>query len=248
MYLHQFTLKEGETRLLVKSDSDQVLGPITREIRKARAQLIAHMEDHPDFRWSVEPLEEPGGNLPPFVSEMYKAGSLAGVGPFASVAGAMADVAARAAVDAGASDALVENGGDLCLHGDGPFVVALFAGSSPFSERVGFEVRPGDAFAGLCTSSALVGESVSFGDADAVAAYSLNSAMVADAAATSICNEVKGEDGLEKGLEKARRIGKVGVLVIQGERMGAWGDLPRLLELDPGQAELVLDPSLHSRA
>ncbi len=247
MRLYEVSLQQGETRLLIKTDVPDVLEPVKRATVMARAELITYANAHPDFRWSLEPLQRPIERLSPVVSEMHRASELAGVGPFAAVAGAMAEVAARAAAQAGAKEIVVENGGDLCLHGTGPFLVGIHAGGSPLSQKMGLRILPGESFAGLCTSSGTVGESISFGDADAVAVYCPQSAALADAAATSVCNQVRGPQGLERGITKAREIGGIGVLIIRGDRMAAWGSLPEIVKLERG-TDLVLDPKTHSRA
>jgi ApbE superfamily uncharacterized protein (UPF0280 family) len=49
---------------------------------------------------------------------------------------------------------------------------------------------------------------------------------LADAAATSIGNVVKGKGDIERGLNYASQIKHViGVLIIVGEAMGTWGNL-----------------------
>jgi len=248
MRLRSYRLRQGETRLLIKADVAGVLDPIRTAIIRARAELLAHIERCPEFRWSLEPIDKPAGNVSWFISEMYDAARLASVGPFAAVAGAMAEVAARCAVERGANDVIVENGGDISLHGDGPFIIGIWAGDSPLSGKLGLKVNPAGSYAGLCTSSATVGESVSFGEADAVAIYSPSSAIMADAAATSVCNEVRGKDGLERGIGKAKVIGGIGVLIVRGKEMVAWGNLPEVVGLTTGEADLIANPQVHSRA
>lgn len=248
MQLAQFRLHMGETRLLVKSDLDGGMDHVRRAISSARADLVSHIRRYPEFRWSIEPLLPPEERLPGFISEMYDAGTLAEVGPFASVAGALAKIAAESLVEGGASSVVVENGGDLCLYGEGPFIVGLFAGDSVFSGRLAFRVAPGKAYAGLCTSSGKVGESMSLGEADAVTAYAADSPALADAVATSVCSVVRGADGVDSGLARARGIGKAGVLILDGERMGAWGVLPEIVELAGSRPDMVVDPRVHSRA
>lgn len=247
MKLHRYSVSKGETRLLVKSDAGGVENRISGAISEAREHILSHVDRFPDFRWSLEPVERPDAPLPWFIGSMYEAGRLAGVGPFASIAGVLAHVAALAAVEAGASSVIVENGGDLCLHGSGPFTVGIYAGDSPFSS-LGFRVVPGGSFAGLCTSSGSVGSSVSLGEADAVTAFTPDSPAVADALATSVCNAVRGPNGIQRGIEKAKRLGIGGVAIISGERMGAWGVLPDMVEVDRDGEDLVLDSEVHSRA
>jgi ApbE superfamily uncharacterized protein (UPF0280 family) len=247
MKLHRYSVNMGETGLLVKSDKGGVEDRVTGAVSEAREDILSHFERFPDFRWSLEPVERPDVPMPWFIGSMYDAGRLAEVGPFASIAGVLAHVAALAAVEAGASSVIVENGGDLCIHGVGPFTVGIFAGDSPFSS-MGFRVTPGGSFAGLCTSSGTVGNSISLGDADAVVAFTPDSPAVADALATSVCNEVRGTDGIQRGIEKAKRLGIGGVAIISGERMGAWGVLPDMVEVDRDGKDLVLDSEVHSRA
>ncbi len=240
-------MQRGETRLLVKCDVD-VSVAVREGVCTAREELLSHIDRFPEFRSSLEPLERPGGDLPVFVAEMYDACQVAGVGPFASVAGALARVAAEAAVSAGARQVLVENGGDLCAFGEGPFLVGIYAGDSRLSGKLGIKLRPGGEYAGLCTSSGSVGESLSFGEANAVVAYHGTSPALSDAIATSVCNEVRGSDGIERGLERAKEIGRAGVLIIHGDRMGLWGIFPEMVEVGVDGADLLLDPGLHSRA
>ena len=248
MKLYRYSVKQGETGLLVKSDKEGVGGPVQEVVKNARVQLLSHIDANPDFRWSMEPLETPEDSLPWFIRSMYEAGTMVGVGPFASVAGALAHVAALGAVGAGASNVIVENGGDLCLYGEGPFTVGIHAGSSPFSQSIGFSVMPGPSYAGLCTSSGSLGDSVSFGEADAVVAYTPDSPSIADALATSICNEVRGPEGIQRGIDRARELGIGGVAIIRGETMAAWGKLPELVDLATSGDDLILDASIHSRA
>jgi ApbE superfamily uncharacterized protein (UPF0280 family) len=246
MELHKYSVNQGETRLLIKSDVEGVDGPVSDAISEARIQLLSHIDLIPEFKWSMEPLNPPGLDLPDFIDSMYTAATLTGVGPFASVAGALAGVAAWAAIGAGASNVIVENGGDLCLYGEGPFTTGVFAGTSPFSQSIGFRVVPGASYAGLCTSSGSVGDSVSFGEADAVVAFVPDSPAVADALATSICNEVRGDSGVDLGLARAREIGIGGVAIIFGKKFGAWGNLPDLIDI--AKDDLTLDARIHSRA
>lgn len=83
---------------------------------------------------------------------------------------------------------------------------------------------------GVCTSSGTVGPSLSFGNADAVCILS-KSAGLADAAATAVGNRVREKRDIEQGLLTGKEIeGVLGMLIIIGERMGAWGSI-RLVRL-----------------
>jgi ApbE superfamily uncharacterized protein (UPF0280 family) len=77
-------------------------------------------------------------------------------------------------------DVIVENGGDIWMKSNRIRRVGIFAGSSPFSQRIGLEIGPKRTPLGICTSSATVGHSLSFGKADAVVILA-PSAILADA-------------------------------------------------------------------
>ena len=101
---------------------------------------------------------------------------------------------------------IVENGGDIFLKINQTRKVGIYAGDSPFSEKIALEVDPRPAPFSVCTSSGTVGHSFSFGKADAVVVIAA-SACLADAAATAIGNVVKEVTDIEAGLKQAGRSG-----------------------------------------
>jgi ApbE superfamily uncharacterized protein (UPF0280 family) len=81
---------------------------------------------------------------------------------------------------------------------------------------------------GICTSSATVGPSLSFGIADAVCVKSKSAAM-ADAAATMIGNLVKTKKDIKKAISYGSQIKDViGILIIVENEMGLWGEMELL--------------------
>jgi len=87
------------------------------------------------------------------------------------------------------------------------------------------EIEPEQTPIGICTSSAKVGPSLSFGNTDAVAVLA-KSAALADAAATACGNIVKTADDLEKALNFANSIKSIhGILIIIGDHLGVRGNL-----------------------
>jgi ApbE superfamily uncharacterized protein (UPF0280 family) len=75
-----------------------------------------------------------------------------------------------------------------------------------------------------------VGPSLSLGLADAVVIMA-PSAALADAAATAVGNRVKTAEDITAALEYGQKIeGVTGIIIIAGDRMGAWGEV-ELLEL-----------------
>ena len=118
---------------------------------------------------------------PPLLRTMLSAARLAGVGPMASVAGAIAQ-AVGAALKPHSSSIIVENGGDCYLDMDEETTVGIYAGPrSPFSGKIGIRLTADVFPLGICTSSGTVGHSLSFGKADAVTVTARDAAL-ADAA------------------------------------------------------------------
>lgn len=192
-------------------------------VADCRERLQAHIRMHPAFLTSLEPLAEPG-LVPVPLAGMYRAAAAAGVGPMAAVAGAVAEQVGRA-LNGHFSEVLVENGGDLWMTGTRRRVAGLFCGNSPLNGKLGLVLPAGGFPLGLCTSSGTIGHSMSFGRADA-ATVKAGDAYLADAVATALGNRVRTADEIDAALAWASAVpGVTGLLVVLGDRMGAWGDM-----------------------
>lgn len=187
-----------------------------------RLQIEGYIRANPPFQTSLVPL--PADPLAPrIVQEMLVASQLAGVGPMAGVAGAMAEFVGKALL-ARTPEVVVENGGDIFLRTDTDRRIGIFADRSPLSMKVGIKIPAERMPLGVCTSSGTVGPSLSLGRADAVCIIS-PSATLADAAATAVGNMVKGKGDIEEALEAGRTItGVAGVVIIVADALGAWGE------------------------
>jgi ApbE superfamily uncharacterized protein (UPF0280 family) len=199
-------------------------------ITQYRNQLENYISRFSVFLTSLTPLEL-DVLAPPIIKNMMKAGLQAGVGPMAAVAGAMAEfVGGDLLRQEGCGEIVVENGGDIFLKRSIDCRVGIFAGQSPLSNKVGLKIVAANMPVGICTSSATVGHSLSFGQADAVTVLA-SSVCLADAAATRLGNETKGKRPIDEVLKVAESIeGIIGVIVIRGEELGAWGEV-ELVEL-----------------
>jgi len=220
-----------ETNLLIKSDEKKAISAAMDVALGARRSVERFIVRHPEFRYSLEPLRLRADGYPRVIRLMLRAGEIADVGPFAAVAGAISQVASEAAIEASAKNVVVDNGGDISIIGDREFRVGIYAGEAEISGRIGFLFKKGDLPAGICTSSGTVGHSISFGVADAVVVVA-DEASVADAAATAIANEVKGQDveqSIKCGLDKADILPIRGCLIARGDHVGTTGKLPKLL-------------------
>jgi ApbE superfamily uncharacterized protein (UPF0280 family) len=119
---------------------------------------------------------------------------------------------------------IVENGGDIWMKTGGQSIVAVYAGSSPLSMKVGIVVDAAQPIS-VCTSSGTVGPSLSFGTADAAVVVSRD-AVLADACATRLGNEIKTADDIAAAVELICDIsGIIGALAVKGEACGAAGNI-----------------------
>jgi ApbE superfamily uncharacterized protein (UPF0280 family) len=217
-----FRVAVKETDLWVLASRD-----LTKEVREAalleRQQLEAYIAAHPGFLPALDPWPE-DPFAPAVVREMVAAAQLAGVGPMAAVAGALAGRIGRA-LDGLSPELIVENGGDVFLKILQPATVALVAGKSPLSHRVGLKIEPNLSPLGVCTSSGTVGHSLSFGRADAASVVARDAAL-ADAAATALGNRVQGAGDIAAALAWAAGVpGVLGAVVIVGEKLGVRGQV-----------------------
>lgn len=222
-----FTVTVKETDLWIAVDEEAVTDSLAAEIEQytwqERRALEKYIQEDPYFTKTLEPfLVSP--TAPSIALEMARAGNLARVGPMAAVAGAFAQRIGMEILRY-CRQVIVENGGDIFLRCDKPLSIGVFAGNSPFSQQVALRIKPREAPRGICTSSGRVGPSFSRGEADA-AVVMAKDALLADAVATETANRVQREKGLDKALEFARQIpGIEGVLIIQDDRLAAWGDI-----------------------
>jgi ApbE superfamily uncharacterized protein (UPF0280 family) len=217
-----FNVIVKETDLYIRATSN-LEAEALKAVRKYRTQLEEYIKSHPLFLHSLEPcsIED---DAPAIVRDMVQAARVAGVGPMAAVAGAIAEAVGKDLL-AHTPEVIVENGGDIFMKISQTRLIGVYAGDSSFTGKIALEISPEETPLGVCTSSGTVGHSLSFGVADAVVALSCFTAL-ADAAATAIGNRVKTADDIDVAIEQAQAIdGLAGILVIKDDKVGMWGDV-----------------------
>ncbi len=229
--LISFQVQVKETDLFILAQED-LRSEITALVLSLRSQIEGYIQRYPLFLESLAPLP-PDPLAPPIVQQMLAAGLKAGVGPMAAVAGAIAEAVAREAVSRGLTQEIfIENGGDCFLMGRQDLIVAIYAGESPFSGRLGLKITAHLQPLSVCTSSGKIGHSLSLGQAEAVTVLAKEAAL-ADAAATAIGNVVRKTADIPRALKAASQIPDLlGVVVIIGDRIGAQGKALELVALD----------------
>jgi ApbE superfamily uncharacterized protein (UPF0280 family) len=220
--LQNFRVVVRETDLLIRAET-----PLQDEARdfvlEHRMALERYIEDHPDFVDRLTPCSQ-DHLAPPIVRTMIEASQKAGVGPMGAVAGAVAEYVGRDLLNY-SKEIIIENGGDIFVRTTFPVTVAIFAGQSPLSCKVGVHIDSPGTPMGVCTSSGTVGHSLSFGRAEAVLVIS-ESVALADAAATAIGNVISNKADIGSGIHLGEKIPDVlGIVVILGDQMGVWGNV-----------------------
>lgn len=220
--LFKCEILEGETDIFFSSIKN-LKSEAKKAICKYRADIIDYMKTHPEFQTSLKPF--PHDELaPPVVKAMLRATSLAGVGPMASVAGAISEFVGRELL-AFTEEVIVENGGDIFIKTKCERKIGIYAGNSPLSGKIAVKIKPELTPFGICTSSATVGHSLSFGNADAATVIA-GDASLADACATAMCNRIRTEYDINSALNFAKSIeGIIGAVVIYKRKIGVKGDI-----------------------
>jgi ApbE superfamily uncharacterized protein (UPF0280 family) len=220
--LTSFSVTVKETDLLIRAHKH--LEYAARELAlEYRGYIESYIRSYPEFAATLIPWQV-NSPAPMIIRDMAQAGQKAGVGPMAAVAGAIAEYVGKGLL-AFSNEVIVENGGDIFIKSEEPLSIGIFAGKSPLSLKIGLKLDPGNAPISVCTSSGTIGHSLSLGKADAACVVS-ESCALADAAATAVANRVKTKADIRAAIEFGKRIeGVTGLLVIVGDKIGAWGDI-----------------------
>lgn len=219
-------LQIGLSRSEARDDREaqDIKAEVTALLLKVRRGLRAYIERHPEFQTSLVPIGVEA-NAPPVVRDMADAAGVAGVGPMAAVAGAIAQAVGSSLADR-FPNVVVENGGDLFLASSVSRTIGVYAGAcSGFSDKLAIRLEADRFPLGVCTSAGTVGPSLSFGSADAVTVLSRR-ASLADAAATAIGNRVRSLADIGSAVKFGASIpGVEAVLIVKDDELGIWGNI-----------------------
>ncbi|MDD5765429.1 MAG: UPF0280 family protein [Candidatus Marinimicrobia bacterium] len=223
-------LQNQETIAMITAEERFI--PIAEaEIANRRAEIERFIARFPVFQTTLEPYRVPD-DAPEIVREMANLSAACGVGPMAAVAGAIARYAVLAMQNAGCRHAIFDNGGDIALINDRPVMVGIFTGDSPI-KNIGFRIPPRDKILGVCTSSGIIGHSLSFGRAHAAVTIA-DDPVLADAAATALGNriQVKNAPKIKSAMNEVLSFGISGCLVIIDDYIGFAGEMPEICRVE----------------
>jgi len=222
--LHSKSICIQETDLQVSADRPPEADYLKKRIRFYRGQIEDYIGSDRRFLTSLKPIPVELKSHP-VIRRMAQAAKAANVGPMAAVAGAMAEFIGRDLLKRGCRQVIIENGGDIFLKVEKARKVAIYAGPKKAWGNLAIKIYPAHTPLGICTSSGVIGHSLSFGSADSVVVLSKN-ASLADAVATATCNRIRSKDDLRGALDFARSIrGISAVVVIFGDVLLSWGEL-----------------------
>ena len=188
-----------------------------------RRAMDAYLLMDPQYKAALQPYDA-GLEAPDILKEMSRVSHKTGIGPMSAVAGAVAlKVAEILKSKYGVKEVIVENGGDIYADATADMDIAVFAGQSPLSEKVGLHI-PASAFpCGICTSSGTVGPSLSLGKADAMLIV-CRDVLLADSYATAMANRIKTVNDLQPVIDRIQTIPDIqGALAIKGDRLAVSG-------------------------
>ena len=227
LFKERFAYKESQCTII--SDKSAAIQAAKESIKNNYIALELYVRTNPKFLYTLTPIQAP---YEPLVAKlMAEAANKADVGPMAAVAGAIADLAVEDMLRVGCEVAVVEDGGEISAQSNQSVDVAAAVGDEPLSNCFGFRLTGFPI--GVATSSRF-SHALSFGDAEAAIVFCKN-AVLADAAATSVGNMVRGEDakaGIQAGISRGLSIeGVEGVLIIYQGQVGTAGKIPEMIRI-----------------
>ena len=132
-------------------------------IIKLRNLMDSYLLLDPEYKTSLVPYL-PQSPAPQIFHDMSAVCKRSEIGPMSAVAGAVAKYTAlELKKKFPYKEIMVENGGDIYIDIKEDIDIAVFAGQSPLSNRVGLHIPASVSPVGVCTSSGTVGPSLSFG-------------------------------------------------------------------------------------
>lgn len=228
------------------SDSEQAISQAIEQLNQDLEELSKFTELNITWKNSYSPLRsiEPDSIFQNSVmKDMEVAVKNCEVGPMAAVAGALADrMKEKMLKMRNIKIAVVENGGEISIKSKEEIVISLIILSTSLKASLGF-LYPGDnSNLGVATSSATFGHADSLGDADAVVVFAPNAA-IADAAATRICNEVKGKtvkEAINNGINAYYSISELfGAFIVKDALTAKVGKIPKIVSIKDPKNELL---------
>lgn len=223
----------NESDLLVSTDTKIEENVVYEILKKYYRKIESYIKTAPHFATSLSPLRE-DLLAPAIIRDMIARSKVAGIGPFSSVAGAIAFYVGRDLLSC-SNEVIVENGGDVFLKINENKKLAVYLGErfssvyeSSFgkkAETIVLSVKPRNLPFGIASSSSYLGHSLNFGKVDLVTVIAADS-IFADSFATALSNRIKEEEDIEEVLNFAKSSNYIdGILIAFDGKLYLWGNL-----------------------
>ncbi|MHA1585263.1 MAG: UPF0280 family protein [Promethearchaeota archaeon] len=245
-YREKFQIMESDCTIV--TDIEAGIEIAKEKLKKDLEFLYSFVKEDPDWALSYVPIIS--GNRNSLILEMEYAAKICDVGPMAAVAGVLADrMQKEIFLKTNAKIVVVENGGEIIVDSKEDILIHLKVKSTNLQGKLGFIFKGESKPLGMATSSGQFGHSDSLGEADTVTIFA-ESAGIADAAATKICNCVKGEnykESINNGIAVAKTIPSIkGVFIVRKNLIGRYGDLPDLVRIKTDGADSSAGTNLNA--
>ena len=212
-----------ESDLLICSDKEIAKEKAQGILVKYYKQIEEYITGNPLFLTSLSPLEIDQA-APPIIKEMLEASKVTGIGPFSSVAGAVAQYVGGELLNY-CQELIIENGGDIFLKINQDKIIGVYLGQEFKINDLNLKIKKRSQAFGVASSSSTLGHSLNFGKADLVSVVAKN-IIIADGFATAISNRIKKLEDVDKILAEAKdKLPIEGLLVAFGEKIFLWGNL-----------------------
>lgn len=203
-------------RVIDKSLAEDILKKYYTEIEK-------YIKTHQNFLTSLSPIEQ-DESAPPIVKDMIDCSNVTGIGPFASVAGAIALYIGKELLSY-CDDLIIENGGDIFLKIKEDKRMGVYLGERFETDTATLKIKRRDYPFGIASSSGYLGHSLNFGRADLVTVIAKD-AILADGFATSLSNQVKKEKDIGDIFARVKENPFLeGLLIAFDGKLFLWGAL-----------------------
>ncbi len=222
-----FVIRYKETDLWIGIDKaswqEGIISFTEHFVLNLRQEMDNWISQHPDYAEALVPYAS-APDAPEIFREMDAVAEKSQIGPMSAVAGAVAQKTGQALkTEFSVKEVIVENGGDIYADIQEDLDIAVFAGPSPLSEKVGLHIEARYAPLGICTSSGTVGPSLSFGKADAVMIICRDT-LLADTYATAFANIIQTADDVQSCTERIReKADIIAAIAIKDDKIGICG-------------------------
>ncbi len=213
----------NESDLLICTDKKVDKWVIEPILEKYYCQIKKYVKEKPIFMNSLFPLED-DASASSIVKKMMESSRISGIGPFSSVAGAIAFYVGNEMSEI-CEEIVIENGGDIFLNIKEDKHLGIYLGERFKIKNLVLKIRKRNYSFGIASSSSVIGHSLNFGNADLVTVIAKD-VIIADGLATSLSNKIKIVNDVELVIEEAKNIPELEAIFIAFDnKIFLWGDL-----------------------